>query len=361
MDAQLALLDGAQGLNEGGHIEDVAQTLAIGLEQQRKRWIARGHAEQIVGALAQLPQRRAGIGAAAGQQQGAARGLAKAAGKERRRSQLAQDKLHGLSRLDQEPIRIGRLVGVRKAQHEAVVAPQGFNVRPAGGANAGADRHGPGNVDAAAEGREHANAPVAQFVAATLDDHRAVVGNRARGRLLVGEKLQKIFSGAGIEIVFRDETGERSGFGQRAQFAHQSADAAAEFKRASRPVAFPERHFAGLAGSGRDQYAIVGDVNDAPGGSAQNKCFAGMRLEDHLLIELADAHGLAFGVGKKNAIEAAVGNGACVENGQAGRAVAGGDHIAHAVPGEARTQLGELVGGVTAAEQIENTLKGRAA
>ena len=95
---------------------------------------------------------------------------------------------------------------------------------------------------------------------------------------------------------------------------------------------------------------------DAP----RMKVSPGWRLEDHLLVELADAHGLAFAVGKKNAVEAAIGNGAGVENGQAGRAIAGGDHVADAVPGEARTQLGELVGGIAAAEQIEHALEGRA-
>ena len=37
------------------------------------------------------------------------------------------------------------------------------------------------------------------------------------------------------------------------------------------------------------------------------------------------------------------------------------DHVAHAVPGQPRAQLGELVGGVAAAEQIEHALEGRAA
>ena len=210
MHAQLALLDGAQSLNQRRHVEDIAQALAIGLKQQRKLRIARSDTEQIVGALAQLPQRRALIGAAARQQQSASGSFAKAARQTarsipswRRTSCMAS------ADFDQEPIRIGRLVGIGKAQHEAVIAPERFHLRPAGGANARAHRHGPWNMNAAAERREHADAPIAQLVAAALDHDGAVVGNLA-GRLgLVGEKTQQIFRRAGIEIVLAHEARER--------------------------------------------------------------------------------------------------------------------------------------------------------
>ena len=76
VDAELPLLDVLEDLDQGRHVEDVAEALAIGLEQERERRIARGDAEQIVGALAQLPERRAGVGAAARQQESAAGGFA---------------------------------------------------------------------------------------------------------------------------------------------------------------------------------------------------------------------------------------------------------------------------------------------
>ena len=300
------------------------------------------------------------IGAAARQQQRAAGGFAKAAGEEGRGAELAQDQLHGFGRLDEEPVGIGRLVGVREAEDEAVVAPEGFDFRSAGGTDARADGHGPGNVDAAAKGREHADAPVAQLVADTLDDDGAVVGDLAGGGFLVGEKLEQIFGGAGVEVVFGDEAGEGGGFGQGAELADESADAAAEFERAAGAVALPERHFAGLAGGGSDEDAVVGDVDDAPGGCAEDEGLVGVGLEDHLFVELADAHGFALGVGEEDAIEAAVGNGSGVEDGEAGGAVAGGDDVADAVPGEARAQFGEFVGGVAAAEQVEHAFKGGA-
>ena len=93
---------------------------------------------------------------------------------------------------------------------------------------------------------------------------------------------------------------------------------------------------------------------DAP----RMKVSLGCDLEDHLLVEFADADGLALGVGEEDAVEAAVGNGAGVQNGEAGCAVARRDDVADAIPGEARAQLGELVGGVAAAEQIEHAFEG---
>ena len=193
-----------------------------------------------------------------------------------------------------------------------------------------------------------------------LDDDGAVVGDLAGGGFLIGEELEEIFGGAGIEIVLGDEAGERGGLGQGAEFADERADAAAELERAAGAVAFPEGHFAGLAGSGGDEDAVVGDFDDAPGGCAEDEGLAGMALEDHLFVELADADGLAFAVGEEDAVEAAVGDGAGVEDGEAGGAVAGGDDVADAVPGEAGAELGEFVGGVAAAEQIEDAFKGGA-
>ena len=212
-------------------------------------------------------------------------------------------------------------------------------------------------MNAAAEGREHADAPVAELVADALDDDGAVVGDLAGGGFLIGEELEEVFGGVGVEIVFGDEARERGGLGQGAQFANQSADAAAEFERAAGAIAFPERHFAGLAGSGHDEDAVVGDVFNAPGGGAEDEGLVGVRLEDHLFVEFADADGFAFGVGEEDAVEAAVGDGSGVEDGEAGGAFAGGDDVADAVPGEAGAQFGEFVGGVAAAEQVENTLE----
>ena len=215
-------------------------------------------------------------------------------------------------------------------------------------------------MNAAAKRGVDADAPVAELVAAALDDDIAVVGDLACRLMLVSQKAHEVFGGSGVEIVVADEPREGGGQGHGAKFANHCPDAAAEFQGAPRAVAFPEGHFAGLARSGRDEDAVVGDFVDAPGGGAEDEGLAGTRLEDHLFVELANAQTAALAMGEEDAVEAAVGDGAGVENGEAGCALAGGYDVANAVPGEARAQFGKLVGGVTAAEQIEHAFEGGA-
>ena len=76
-----------------GHIEHVLQALARRLEQHRERRVLRRHREQIGGALALLPQRRALAGSTAGQQQRPGRALAEARREQRRRGQRRHDEV----------------------------------------------------------------------------------------------------------------------------------------------------------------------------------------------------------------------------------------------------------------------------
>src|ERR1035441_8493737 len=121
-------------------------------------------------------------------------------------------------------------------------------------------------------------------------------------------------------------------------------------------IAVPEGHLAGLAGSGRDDDAIVGDLGDAPGGGAEDDGVAGAALEDHLLVEFADARA-AGGAGEVDGEQAAVGDGAAVDDGHRARALARGELVGDAVPGEARAEFGELVGGVAAGQHIEDRIE----
>ena len=97
----------------------------------------------------------------------------------------------------------------------------------------------------------------------------------------------------------------------------ERADAAAELERAAGAIAVPEGHLARLAGGGRDEHAVVRDLVDAPGGCAEDEGVAGAALEDHLFVELADADRLGAFAGEEDAVEAAVGDGAAVEDGDA--------------------------------------------
>ena len=83
MHADLALRDTPEDFGERGHVEDVAQAFAVCLQQHGELRIARSHAQQVIRALALLPQWGAAIGPAARQQQGAGISFAELRGKER--------------------------------------------------------------------------------------------------------------------------------------------------------------------------------------------------------------------------------------------------------------------------------------
>ena len=112
----------------------------------------------------------------------------------------------------------------------------------------------------------------------------------------------------------------RFGVGDLAQ---ERAERAAELDRPAGRVALPERHPADLAGRGRDEHPVVGDVLDAPGRRAEQEHVADPRLVDHLLVELADAAARALAGGEEDAEQAAVGDGAAAGDGEPLRAARG--------------------------------------
>ena len=141
---------------------------------------------------------------------------------------------------------------------------------------------------------------------------------------------------------------------ERRELALQAAHGASELERASRLLALPERHLRRLAGRGGDDHAIALDLLDPPGGRAEQEDLALARLVHHLLVELADA---AAAVDQEDAVEAAVGDGARVRDGDALRALARAQRAGRALPHDARAQLGELVRGVAPGEQVEHVLE----
>ena len=190
-------------------------------------------------------------------------------------------------------------------------------------------------MHAAAERGEDADAKVAEFVAAAFDDDVAVGGYAAGGGGLIFQVAEQVLGGIGIEAVFLDEPGEGGGARRGEQFARHLADLAAELGGASGAVAVPEGHLAGLAGCGGDGDAIVCDLIDAPGGGAEDDGVAGAALKDHLFIELADARA-AGGAGEVDGEQAAVGDGAAVDDGDGARSLTRGELLPGAIPGEAR-------------------------
>ena len=213
-------------------------------------------------------------------------------------------------------------------------------------------------MDAAAEGREDADAPIAELVADTLDDDGAVVGNLLCDEFLVGEIAEDILGGLLVEVVVVGEPGDCGAAWHGTQLADESADATTELDGPACAIAVPEGHLAWLAGSWADEDAIVGDLVDAPGGSAEDEGLAGASLEDHLLVELADANGLVA-AREEDAVEAAIGDGSTVEDGDALDALSRREPVAGAIPGDAGAEVGELVGGIAACEHVEDAVEDR--
>ena len=107
--------------------------------------------------------------------------------------------------------------------------------------------------------------------------------------------------------------------GRVAQLAHERAQRPAELERPSGLVALPERGLRGLAGRGRDDHPVEGDLLDAPRGRAEHEALADAALVDHLLVELADPGT----VGQEHAEQAAVGDRAAARHGNVLRAFSG--------------------------------------
>ena len=143
------------------------------------------------------------------------------------------------------------------------------------------------------------------------------------------------------------------------ELAGEAADGLAELGGSAEGVALPERQPAGDAGRRRDQHPVVGDVLDPPAGRAEREDVADPGLVDHLLVELADPPAGAL-ADEEDPEQPAVGDGAAARDGEPLRAGAAGDGAADAVPDDAGAELGELVGGVPPAEQVEGRLEGAA-
>jgi hypothetical protein len=174
-------------------------------------------------------------------------------------------------------------------------------------------------VDAGAERRQQAHAPVAELVAEALDHDRAVVGEHAGGGHLLLEVGDEVAGRPGVEVVLGAQPrhlGVTVLLRASTDLALEGADRPAELRGAAGTVAVPERQLARLPGGGRDDDPVVGDVLDPPGRRAEHEGLARARLVDHLLVELADPGA----VRQEHPVQATVGDRARVGHGQPLRA-----------------------------------------
>ena len=103
------------------------------------------------------------------------------------------------------------------------------------------------------------------------------------------------------------------------------------------------------------------DLLDPPRRGAEHERLADAALEDHLLVELADARRARAGAEQEDAVQPAIGNRPAVGDRHALGAFARGDRAGDAVPGDARPQLGELVGRIAPRQHVEHAVEHRAA
>jgi hypothetical protein len=282
---EVAPVELRQEVGQAGQVEDVAQALAVRLEHDRELPVALGDLEQRLRLQALLPQRGALAGVCARQQQRAGRVLAEARAEKGRCRQLTYNQVLDLVGLDHDQLGSGRLVGVGQVDDDPVVRPDRVGLEAELVADARAQSQSPGGVDASAERRQHAQAPVADLVAEPLDHDRPVARHDAGRLLLLAQVGDEVLGRALVQVVAGlDQLGRLAVDGP----ARELPDRAAELRRAPDRVALPERDRAGSAGCRRDDDAVARDLLDPPRRRTEQEDLAGTGLVDHLLVELAD-------------------------------------------------------------------------
>ena len=218
-DVEAAGLDVGEDAAERRQVEDVLQALAVGLEHHRERAVAARDLQERLGLQPLLPQRRATVRSPSGDQQRTGGVLAEPGAEERGLAELGDDELLDLVRVDPQVVGTGRRVGVREVKGDPVVRPDRLHLEPERGTDARAQGHRPGSVHAAAERAEHADAPVADLVAETLDHDRPVGWHGAGRAGLVAQEREEVPRGEVVEEELIAQAAERGLVVERGELA----------------------------------------------------------------------------------------------------------------------------------------------
>ena len=246
---------------------------------------------------------------------------------------------------------VGELVQLGEAEHDAVVGPEGLDVEAGLGAEVRLDGQGPGGVDAGAEGREHADPPVAQLVLEGLHRDGAVRGQGVGGLPLLAGVGDEVLRGPGVEAEVLLQPGAGLGVGPAIELAEEGADAAAQLQGSARALAVPEGQAPRLPGCRRHDHAIAGDRLDAPRRGAEHDGLARSDLEDHLLVELAEDRSLGP---ELDPVEPPIGDRAAVDQREGLGALSATEQVLLAIPGDAGSEVGEGLGRVAAGQHVEH-------
>ena len=251
------------------------------------------------------------------------------------------------------------IVGVRDPDHDPVVGVQRLHVHAAVAlAEPGRDCQRPGRVQLRAVRAVQHQAPVAELVAEPLEHQGAVVGQVAGGLALL-MKVGDQVGGRQVVQALAAQPGSGGLLGNRAELAAERADRRAELSRTAGRVTLPERQPARLAGRGRDEHLVGGDVLDPPGRRAKHEHVADPGLVHHLLVQLTDPAGMpARAVGlsarQEHAEQAAVRDGPAVGHGQPLAARPAGQRPGGAVPDQPGPQASEVLARVPAGQHVQH-------
>jgi hypothetical protein len=170
-------------------------------------------------------------------------------------------------------------------------------------------------MNPAAEGREHADAPVAELVAGALHEDGAVVRDDAGGSGLVRQVAHQVLGGLPVEIVMGDQALDCGCRRHVPQAADHLTDLPAELERPARLVRLPERHLARLPRRGRDGDPIVGDFLDAPAQAPKRNVSPTRLSRPSPRQARRRARGGPRSPSREHAVQPAVGDRAAVDDG----------------------------------------------
>ena len=300
-----------------------------------------------------LPQRRAPVGSATGQQQRTRGALTEPRREQRRLWQRRHDQFVDVVGVDQQRLQRQLICGLRQAHDDAVVTPHRLDRHGELFRKTPLDGHRPRGMHRRAERAEDAHPPVTDLITKPLDHDRAVVGHGPSGLRLFLQVHHHVPRSKGVERVVPHQPVD-GGFGRHpANLTMERTQGAPQLQWPPGPIAVPERHLAGLAGSGRHHHTFERDVLNAPRAGTEQERLPRSALVDHFLVELADARA----VGQEHAEQAAIGNRATAGDRQPLGPVAGAHRAVDPIPHEARAQFSELFTGVAPRQQIEHVVQ----